>query len=132
MAKKHKKRRKLSRRERKGLGHSGPEQRASTPIPVEAEPTSDAAPESTEPAATPEPAPAAAPVTATFTPTATRGDHGVDKEIEDVEYPAVRRDLRKLGVTIVVLILVIVGLTIWNDHSNVVGHLGSWLFSFWQ
>lgn len=131
MAKKHKRRKKLSRRERRGLPKQQPEQ-ATSP---QAQPAADIPEPESEPLTGDQPEAEAAqpvPVTATFTPSAARGERGIDRETEEVEYPAVRRDLRKLGITIAVLVLIIAGLSVWNDRTGVVGDVGNWLFSFWQ
>lgn len=120
---KRKRKKKLSRRERK----AHPERVPSAPAP--------AAPETpSEPAAESQPATPTAPpasVTASFKPTPPPAEASSGSS-EPAEFTAVRKDLRKLWVTIAVLILIVAGLTVWNAQTDVIGNLGDAMFSWWQ
>ena len=121
MAKRHKKKRKPSRKAR--VGQPKPRRAAE---PAASVPEPDAiSPEGTQPEAE-----AAEPVRvkATFTPAAPTPVSGS----EPAEFGPVRKDLRKLGLTIIGLIVIMAGLVVWNDQTNVVGELGEKLFSLWQ
>lgn len=122
---KHKKRKKLARRARQ-TASGGPS--VSRPVPIEV--TAD---EPVTRVATPAPdKPAPEEVTATFKETAKRGADGIDAEVATIEYPAIRRDLRKLGVTFTFFAAVIAGLALLNANSTVLADLGHQLFGLWQ
>jgi hypothetical protein len=135
MAKKHKKRKKLTRRLRRQ--QSGGPEAGSKAIPVkhpaeQAEPEPQPEPAAPEPAAEETAEESLPKVTATFRQTASRGPDGIDQALAATEYPAVRRDLRKLGLTIVFFAAVTAGLAVFNAQTNLVGVLGQDLFRLWQ
>lgn len=70
-------------------------------------------------------------VTATFT-RADHGPRGIDSKVAELEYASVRRDLRKLGVTIVVFTAIIAGLTVLGSQTSAITDLGSYLFTWWK
>lgn len=139
MAKKHKKRQKISRRQR---------QAASAPRPAAPKPDQAAAPtvstdatappEASSPAAPPTPSPAAPPppapreVKATFSTTRSRGADGIDAALTAIEYPAVRRDLRKLGLTMLFFFAVLAGLTYVGSSTDLINDVGHELFKLWR
>lgn len=130
MSKKHKKRKK-TRRERKGQ----PQAAASTQTSVSAEtPAPAPTPATSESPAQPTPRPA---ITATFKPTPSSAAQIVSgpsapTNAEEAEYTSVRKDLRKLGFTIIAGIAVVIGLVILNDQTGFVGTLGEQLFHLWE
>lgn len=72
-------------------------------------------------------------MTATFgAAQAARRHDGLEQRLADIEFSAVRRDLRKLAVTIVLFTAIIVGLTILNSQTTAIKDLGAWLFTWWQ
>lgn len=129
--KKHKKRKKHSRRERHAAASSprpaagalpvteaGP---AATPDPPEQPPvTEDMAP-------APKPAPAAEPasVTATFTPS-TKTEVLVAEEQRWIA-----RDLKRLGVQVLVFIALVAAIGVWDAQTGIVSALGTSLFGLW-
>ncbi len=144
MSKKHKKRKK-SRRERKGqpvqagadtrpIGteQGGAESDGSAPARPPA--SGPAEPASAQPQ---QPAPRPA-VTATFTPSEPAPAAGAPaapapaESAEAAEYTAVRKDLRKLGLTILACVAVVAGLVVLNDRTGFVGALGEQLFHLWE
>lgn len=93
-------------------------------------PVTEKAPEQTV-QATQAPRPAA--VTATFAQSgATRQKEGIEQRLATIEFTAVRRDLRKLAVTIVLFVAILIGLTILNSQTTAIKDLGAWLFTWWQ
>lgn len=151
MAKKHKKRKKLSRRARQEMAkqHAAPQPRAQTlddpeaaqEIPVVTKPATvdqpakatrqETAPESTttKPAKSEQSSPTSK---VAFQTEQTKAPSGIDEELAAREYPAVRRDLKKLSLTIAVFVLIIAGLGVLGSTTNVIGNLGDHLFRLWQ
>ena len=146
MSKKHKKRKK-SRRERRGQPHvatvdQAASQAASDGRPSDADsggavPDESAAPE--QPTAAEPQSPARPTVTATFKPSqpaAAPAQPGpaaptAPTTAEEAEYTSVRKDLRKLSLTIVALIVVVAGTVVVNDQTGFVNALGEQLFHLW-
>lgn len=139
MSKKHKKRKKLSRRERQQAGLTKPaapsaDEPETVKVVVPAEPKPAAAEPVREAKTVPKPekAAAVAKTTVSFSTKTNRGPDGIDQQLAAVEYPAVKRDLRKLGITIVAFALIIGGLVMLNNETGLVGSLGNNLFKLWQ
>lgn len=134
MAKKHKKRQKISRRKRQAAS-------AAKPTAPAASTDVTAPPEANAPA-TPAPAPTPTPPTppptrprevkAEFSTTRTRGGDGIDAELTAIEYPAVRRDLRKLGATMLFFFAVLGALTYVESSTSLINDAGRQLFKLWQ
>lgn len=128
MAQKSTKRKKLTRRARRAAGITKPKS------------TGGGAPRPTEPVAIrvevpDQPAPPA-PVQTTavrFSDTSrSRTPSGIDESVAAHEYPAIRRDLRKLAVTVVFFAAVIAALAIIGNQTNIVTDLGKQLFTLWR
>ncbi len=120
--KKHKKRAKLSRRVRQTSGvRARPTEAAAITEEHKPEP-----PQTTPVAAPPKPA------AVTFQTATSRGPDGIDEELTKIEYPAVRRDLKRLGVTILAFAAILAGLTVLGNQTDVIDRLGHELFKVWQ
>lgn len=61
-----------------------------------------------------------------------RTDAGIDRRLAEIELPAIRRDLRKLAVTLGVFGVIFAGLAIIGTHTDAVQELGASLFSLWE
>lgn len=122
MSKKHKKlKKKISGTGQTPAGVRDPKPR--TPV------TEQAPKQTVQATQTPRPAV----VTATFGAAQTARRHdGLEQRLADIEFSAVRRDLRKLAATIVLFTAIIVGLTILNSQTTAIKDLGAWLFTWWQ
>lgn len=142
---KSKKRKKLTKRARQAVSEragAASQARATTPSvpPAKSAPPpkpAPHAPELTHPssvAGRPAPdAPGKPKTTVSFRDaSAARGPDGIDKEITETEYPAIRRDLRKLGLTFLFFFAIIGGLTVVGGETTLIGDLGSALFKLWQ
>lgn len=133
MAQHSKKRKKISRRKRQQTALRAPQKSTSeepavtpaAPAPTPVAVTSP--PDSADPSSTPP-----RKVTAAFTSTTRRGPDGIDSELAAMEYPAVRADLRRLGLTLLVFLLLLAGLSILGNSTNVVNQLGHNIFRLWQ
>jgi hypothetical protein len=126
MAKKHKQHLKRARKTRE---RRTPDKSA-TPQAVNASP---AAP--IEKPATPTPAQLAPPrqpvgVKASFTASPARQSSGTADTA--AEFPYIRRDLRKLGLTIVFFAAILGGLTVLSSQTTALDDLGSYLFTWWR
>lgn len=61
-----------------------------------------------------------------------RTNVGIDERMAEVELPAIRKDLRKLAITLSVFGVIFVGLAIVGTHTSMVQDLGDKLFTLWQ
>lgn len=61
-----------------------------------------------------------------------RTDAGIDKRLAEIELPAIRRDLRKLALTLSTFGVIFIGLAVVGTHTDLVQQLGKSLFSLWQ
>jgi len=125
---KRKRKKKLSRRERK----AHPERVASQPT---AQPAANIPePEAESPMGSQPETEAAqpVPVTATFKPADPQASSTAAQSGDQAEYTAVKKDLRKLWLSIAALILIIAGLAVWDAQTDVIGQLGNAMFSWWQ
>lgn len=139
MAKKQKKRKKLTKRARQ---EASPQPQAAPAEPEAATPPAKPgthSPEMSHPTAlggqsnaAPVIPPKQSKVAAAFAPTDSRGPDGIDKELAETEYPAIRRDLRKLGLTILCFSAIIAVLTLIGSQTTVIGDAGRELFKLWQ
>ncbi len=145
VSKKHKKRRKLTRRQRQqqpvpaATEAAASDQPKADTLPQSTASTADQpkidtpAAEPTAPDAPPTNPPAAATAdTVRFAVDTKRNQSGLDQSIAEREIPTVRRDLRKLGFSVIVLGLVLAGLTALADQTTVISNLGEQLFRLWQ
>lgn len=130
MAKKRKKKKRLSRRERK----AHPERVASPPAesgnPAANVPEPDA--ESLSGSQPEAEAAQSIPVKATFKPSAPPAGSASAEPADQAEYTAVKKDLRKLWLTIGALALIVAGLAVWNAQTGVISDLGGSVFSWVQ
>jgi len=139
MAKKHKKRQKQTRRARQQQG-SKTQTTGTAPVAASVASTKVSGPTQSNPLAntnqpaepTQAPAQPAKPVGASFTPRTRRGPDGIDAELAATEYPAVKRDLRKLGLTIAAFVALLAGLSVLANTTSAVRDLGHNLFQLWQ
>lgn len=143
MSKKRKKK-KLSRRVRRHQGQAGGRVRPADESASQAGTDESVA---AEPAA-PETPPARPAITATFTPsaagtTAPAAESAAPATAQaespappigtpEAEYVSVRKDLRKLGLTVVAFVVIVAALTVLNAQTGFVGSLGNGLFHLWQ
>ena len=121
MAKKHKKRRKITRREQTAAAAKATP-KAKNPIP----------PSNDEVLPDPPAKEVRGPVKVAFTRAESRGPDGIDAALAEQEYPAVRRDLRKLGLTIVTFALLLTALKLTADNTQIINQLGDALFRLWS
>lgn len=63
---------------------------------------------------------------------ATRTDTGIDKRLAEIELPAIRKDLKKLALTLSTFGVIFVGLAVLGTQTDMVQQLGKSLFSLWQ
>ncbi len=143
VSKKHKKRRKLTRRQRQqqpvpaATEAAATDQPKANTLPQSTANTTDqpnldtSAAEPTAPDTSPA-NPAATAGTVRFAVDTKRNQSGLDQSIAEREIPTVRRDLRKLGFSVIVLGLVLAGLTVLADQTTVISDLGEQLFRLWQ
>ncbi len=144
MSKKRKKK-KLSRRVRRHQGQAGGRVRPANDSAPQAGTDESAAAQPPTPE-TPEARPA---ITATFTPseagTAAPAPAAAEEPAApaaqspappagtpEAEYVSVRKDLRKLGLTVVAFVVIITALAVINAQTGFVGSLGSGLFHLWR
>ncbi len=149
MAKKLKKRKKLTRRARQGSGAAQGAPPAVDASTASGRPTEPAPATANAAQANPAPSPAAptpaaaasapssagsgsATSTVGFRATTKRGPDGIDSKLAASEYPAVRKDLRKLGLTVTFFVAVLAGLTVLGNSTSVISDLGSELFKLWR
>jgi hypothetical protein len=126
-----KKRSRKARREAVARGESvpqpkrpagGPRPRAAEPAPISTE-----VPRPDRPPVTPQG------VKVRFSDSSrTRTDTGIDERLSEVELPAIRKDLRKLAVTLTVFGIIFAGLAVVGTQTDMVQQLGEKLFTLWQ